>query len=96
MPQYLIHAYDGTDAQALDRRMAARPVHLQGAKDLKDAGHFILGGAILDDQGQMIGSVMILEFETTAQFDHWYSTEPYITQGVWQYIEVKPFRVAQV
>lgn len=96
MPQYLIHAYDGTDAQALERRMAARPLHFQGAKALKEAGQFIIGGAILNDAGQMIGSVMILEFESQAEFDHWYATEPYINQGVWQRIEVKPFRVAQV
>lgn len=96
MPQYLIHAYDGTDEQALDRRMGVRPKHLTGAKALKEAGNFILGGAILSDDGKMIGSVMVLEFETQAAFDHWYHTEPYITDGVWQKIEVKPFRVANV
>ncbi|MFN8353393.1 MAG: YciI family protein [Spirosomataceae bacterium] len=96
MPQYLIHAYDGTDPNALDRRMAVRPFHLEGAKRLKAAGQFIIGGAILSDEGTMIGSVMILEFETQEVFDEWYRTEPYITQGVWQRIEVKPFRVANV
>ena len=96
MPQYLIHAYDGTDETALDRRMAARPMHLAGAKKLKDTGNFVIGGAILSDEGKMIGSVMILDFETQAEFEEWYQTEPYITNGVWQNIEVKPFRVATV
>jgi uncharacterized protein YciI len=39
---------------------------------------------------------MIVEFENDAQMQEWYDNEPYITQGVWKDIEVKPFRVADV
>jgi uncharacterized protein YciI len=96
MNQYVIIAKDGTDAGALDRRMAARPVHLAGAKKLKAADQFVVGGAILNNAGQMEGSVMIVQFETEEQFREWYEQEPYITAGVWKTIEVKPFRVADV
>ena len=51
---------------------------------------------MLDDDGKMKGSVMILQFETDADFQQWYASEPYVKEGVWKEIEVHPFRVAQV
>jgi uncharacterized protein YciI len=96
MKQYVIIARDGTDEKALDRRMETRPVHLAGARQLKADNHFVLGGAILNDTGQMEGSVMIVQFETEEQFQNWYNNEPYIKAGVWKTVEVKPFKVAEV
>ena len=69
---------------------------LAGAKALKANGNFIVGGAMLDDNEKMIGSVMILQFENDEKMQEWYDNEPYITQGVWKSIEIKPFRVANV
>lgn len=96
MKQYVIIARDGNDADAVERRMEIRPEHLAGAKALKAKNQFIIGGAVLNEQGQMEGSVMIVQFETEEQFNDWYSNEPYITGGVWKSIEVKPFKVAEV
>ncbi|MEO5684296.1 MAG: YciI family protein [Chitinophagaceae bacterium] len=96
MKQYVIIARDGADEDALSRRMQARPVHLAGAAALKANNNFVLGGAFLNEAGQMEGSVMIVQFETAVQFQHWYDNEPYITGGVWKTIEVKPFKVADV
>jgi uncharacterized protein YciI len=96
MKQFVIIAYDGLDAEASERRKKIRPFHLEGAKLLKDKNQFITGGAILKEDGQMTGSVMIVQFETEEDFQEWYKNEPYITEGVWQNIEVKPFRVAVV
>ena len=53
--QFLIIAYDGTDEGALDRRMAAREPHLVGARAMKANRSMIVGGAILDDDGRMVG-----------------------------------------
>ena len=96
MRQYVIIAHDGRDEAAPQRRMDSRPKHIEGARKLKAEGHYVAGGAILDDHGKMKGSVMILQFETEEAFRHWYANEPYITDGVWTSIEVKPFRVAEV
>ena len=96
MKQYVIYAKDGVDEQAIDRRMAVRPTHFEGIKKLKEAGNYILGGAILDDNGKMIGSTMILQFETEEDFQHWYTNEPYVSGNVWDKIEVSPYRVAVV
>jgi uncharacterized protein len=96
MNQYLITAYDGTDENALERRMNVRPFHLEGAKKLKENGNFVIGGAMLNEEGKMIGSTMILQFESPEEFQHWIDTEPYIQQGVWEKFDVKPFRVANI
>lgn len=96
MQQYVIIARDGDDAEALERRLQARPGHLAGAAGLKEKGNFVVGGAILNEEGQMCGSVMIVQFDSEEDFRHWYDNEPYILQGVWKDIEVKPFRVANV
>jgi uncharacterized protein YciI len=96
MKQYVVIAHDGKDEEAPARRAAVRPNHLAGAKQLKAQNQFVLGGAILDESGNMRGSVMIVQFETEEAFKDWFANEPYITQGVWKSIEVKPFRVAEV
>jgi uncharacterized protein len=94
--QFLIIAHDGTDEGALDRRMAARDAHLIGARAMKANGSMIVGGAILDDDGRMVGSSCIVEFPDRAAVDAWLATDPYVTGDVWRKIEVRPFRCAQL
>ena len=94
--QFLIIAYDGTDEGALKRRMAAREAHLVGARAMKASGSMIVGGAILDDDGRMVGSSCIVEFPDRAGVDAWLAADPYVTENVWQKIEVRPFRCAQL
>ena len=96
MKQYLVTAYDYTDEDALNRRMGVRPHHLDAAKDLKENGNYVMGGAILNEEEKMIGSVMVLQFETEEELDAWKRGEPYITQKIWETVDVKPFKVAAV
>ena len=96
MNQYLIIARDGDDSEALNRRMAARPAHFELAKKLKAGNNFIIGGAILNNEGKMKGSMMVVQFETEDELIQWMKNEPYINDKVWQQIEVKPFKVADV
>lgn len=96
MQQYIVYAWDGTDDQALERRMKARPAHFKEANRLKANGNFVLGGAMLNDEGKMIGSTMVVQFETAAQLQGWLDAEPYMTGSVWEKIDIRPFRVADV
>jgi len=96
MKQYLINGYDYTDKQALERRMGVREQHLANVCKLKNAGNYVLGGAILDANGIMIGSMMVLQFETEEELNAWQENEIYITAKVWEHVDVRPFRVAQV
>jgi len=92
--QFVVIAYDGADEDAAERRAQARPAHMAGAQRMKDDGQIVCGGAILDDDGVMIGSVAIVDFPSRADLDAWLTDDPYVTEGVWQWIEVRPFRVA--
>lgn len=94
--QYVVHAYDFTDEHGLARRMAVRGEHLAGARALKANGQFVLGGALLDPEGRMIGSMMLVDFATEADLHAWLAVEPYITELVWERVDIKPFRLADV
>jgi uncharacterized protein len=94
--RYVIHAYDYTDEQAPERRLMARPLHFDQARTLKANGHFVLGGALLGPEDQMIGSLMVLDFDEEAQLQAWLATDPYVTGRVWEKIDVKPFRQADI
>ena len=92
--QFMITAYDGTDENALERRMSVREAHIEGAKVLKEAGNMIAGGAILDEAEQMIGSTVYVDFDSREELDQWLANDPYVTGNVWQDIAVLPIRLA--
>lgn len=93
--EYLITAWDGTDAGALGRRLAVRDAHLAGAQRLAENGELLSGGAILDDDGRMIGSSMHVAFADEASFRAWYDAEPYVTGDVWRDVTVRSMRIFQ-
>ena len=91
--QFCLITYDGTDAEAPDRRNAARPAHRASAAALEREGHLICGGGILNEQGESIGSVMMMNFDTQEEFDRYLAEEPFLTMGVWKKVETLPFRI---
>ena len=92
--QFLVIARDGTDPAALDCRMAARGPHFERLPAMLAAGEMLMGGALLDDDGKMIGSTALVDFPDRAALDRWLAVEPYVTGDVWRDIEVVPFRLA--
>ncbi len=92
--QYVVHAYDFPDA--LERRLCVREAHLAHVRKMKADGTFHLGGALLDPEGRMIGSMMLVEFPDDAALQDWLRDEVYVTGRVWEKIDVKPFRMAHV
>ena len=96
MNQYLVTGYDYTDEGALKRRMDVRPHHLDGLRELIATKNYLMGGAILNDEGKMIGSTMIMQFETEEELEAWKQGEIYITAKIWESVDIKPFKVAQV
>ncbi len=94
--QFLLVAFDGTDPGAIERRMKVRPEHLEKIAVLKKKGNFLLGGAILDDNQTMIGSMIVYEFPDRQALDESLRDEPYITGGVWQKIDIRPYRLAHI
>jgi uncharacterized protein len=94
--QFLLIAYDGTDSEAQERRLKVREEHLAKIEGLKKSGEFIFGGAILDDMGKMIGSMIVYDFPDRKYLDNSLKKEPYINKGVWKKIEIQPFRLAKI
>jgi hypothetical protein len=92
--RYVVIAHDGTDAGAKERRASARPAHLEGIAAFVARGEVLVGGALLDEAGDMVGSVLIVDFATRAALDAWMENDPYVTQGVWQEIEIHDYRPA--
>lgn len=87
--QFLIMAYDGKDM--LEKRMEVRPRHLENILKVKD--RIITAGGLLDEEGKMKGSAIILEAEDRKQVDEYLASEPYIIEKVWEKVEVTPMNV---
>jgi uncharacterized protein YciI len=91
--QFIVTGYDGSDVQALDRRMAVREAHIRAGDQMRDRGELLYAVALLNDEDKMTGSVCIVEFPSRAELDQWLNVEPYVTGKVWQKIEIRPCRV---
>ena len=90
---YLVIGRDGADAA--ERRQAQREAHLTGAKSMKESGKLLYAVAMLDD-GNMVGSIMVFDFEDEAELEQWKSNEPYILGNVWESIEITPCAVPPI
>jgi uncharacterized protein YciI len=93
MPHFLVVGLDGTDAQAPNRRQAARQAHLAKAAADQAAGVLLYAVAQLNEQGHMVGSTMVLNLPSLAAVQAWLTQEPYQQQGVWQQVQVHPAQV---
>jgi uncharacterized protein YciI len=44
----------------------------------------------------MIGSMIVYEFPDRAALDNKLKEEPYVVNGVWEKIEIRPYRLAHI
>jgi len=89
--QFLVLAYDHKDA--LKRRLAARDAHVALGDAMKAAGNYLMGVAMLDAAGKMMGSVMILDYPSRKELNEWLKVEPYILNKVWDKVEILSCKV---
>lgn len=87
--QFVITAHDGENM--LERRMAVRARHLENMTKVK--GKVLCAGGLLDGEGKMKGSVLVIDFESRELLDEYLETEPYITEHVWETVEVERMNV---
>ena len=78
----------------LEKRMAVRPRHLEGMAKL--GKHIVCAGGLLDDEGKLKGSVLILDFEDRTALDDYLKNEPYELERVWERIEIETVNVVIV
>ena len=83
---------------SLEKRMGARPAHLERLEQLKNEGRLVLAGPspAIDcetpGEAGFTGSVVIAEFESLADARQWADEDPYIHAGVYSQVVVKPFK----
>ncbi len=93
---YAIIAQDVNNS--LEKRLAARPAHLERLNTLLDQGRLILAGPhpVIDseDPGEagFSGSLVVAEFDDLAAAQSWADDDPYTHAGVYQQVTVKPFK----
>jgi uncharacterized protein YciI len=83
---------------SLEKRLSARPDHVQRLKDLVDQGRLLVAGphpAIdNEDPGEagFTGSLVIAEFDSLEHAQSWADNDPYIAAGVYAKVIVKPYK----
>lgn len=83
---------------SLEKRMSARPAHLERLNALKDEGRLLIAGphpAIdSNDPGDagFSGSLVVAEFASLDAAQQWADADPYVAAGVYQQVIVKPFK----
>ena len=89
MVQFVVRAYDGEGM--LEKRLEVRPRHLESIERIRK--HVICAGGLLDDEGKMKGSLLVMEFESRQELDAYLANEPYVQEHVWERIEVERMNV---
>jgi uncharacterized protein YciI len=89
MALFVLHCLDKPNN--LEGRMAAREAHLAYVRERIHT--MKVGGPYLDEAGQMIGSLIIIEVEDLAAAKAWSANDPYVLGGVFEKVEIRPYRV---
>jgi uncharacterized protein YciI len=95
----MFYAIVGKDvSDSLERRLAARPAHLDRLHAMQQAGRLLLAGPFpaidSSDPGAagFTGSLIVAEFDTQAAAQAWADADPYVAAGVYASVSVKPFK----
>lgn len=75
---------------SLDLRLSARPKHLEYLKTVLDK--IMYGGALLDDDGKQIGSMLIIDVADKAEADRFADEDPFVEAGLFASTSVRQFR----
>ena len=94
--QFVITAYDGKDEDVLPRRMSIRPQHLENMAKVREKGSVICAGGLTNEEGNLIGSVLVMDFPSRELLDEYLASEPYVVGNVWQDIKIEPINVVLV
>ncbi len=83
---------------SLPLRQAHRPAHLERLQQLTDQGRLLIAGPhpALDceDPGEagFTGSLVVAEFESLEAAQAWADADPFLVNGVYERVTVKPFK----
>jgi uncharacterized protein len=86
MPLFVMIGHDAPDAK--EKRPATRPAHLAHLEPLAAAGRVPLAGPFTDGSGSLI----VLEAASLEEAWAIVARDPYVVNGVFNRVEVKPFK----
>ena len=75
---------------SLELRMATREAHLAYAGGFRD--QLRLGGPMLNENGDMAGSIIMVEMETLAEAQALAAGDPYNQAGLFERVDITAFR----
>jgi uncharacterized protein YciI len=75
---------------SLDLRLSERPKHLVYLETVLDK--IMYGGALLDDAGKQVGSILIIDVEDKAAADAFAVADPYVDAGLFASTSIRQFR----
>jgi uncharacterized protein YciI len=73
---------------ALDLRKATRDAHLAY---IRETGKVLQAGPLLDADGRMAGSLVILEVPDRAAAESWAAADPYARAGLFAQVTIRPW-----
>ena len=82
---FAIYALDKEDSIQL--RMDTRESHLSYLAN----SPLVFAGPLLDDQGNMCGSLIVLEMEDISQVKNFTDNDPYVIAGLFKKVEISRF-----
>jgi uncharacterized protein YciI len=95
----MLYAIISEDVEnSLEKRIGARPKHIERLNKLKDEGRLVLAGphpAIdSNDPGEagFSGSLVVAEFDDLESAQTWADSDPFVTAGVYSSVVVKTFK----
>ena len=94
MPLFAIIGHDV--AQSSAQRKLSRAEHMARLQVLNAEHRLVVAGPTPIEHGQqavteMSGSIVIAEFDSLETAQAWVSTEPYLRDGVYSHVDIKPF-----
>ncbi len=93
---YSIFAYDVENSLPL--RASVRPAHIERLKELDASGKLVLAGPnpAIDSnepgEAGFTGSLIVAEFDSLEAAKAWADADPYVAAGVYDHVDVKPFK----
>jgi uncharacterized protein YciI len=78
-------------ANKVSLRQSERPKHLVYLERVMP--HIKSGGALLNDQGQQIGSILIIDVESRAAAEEFACDDPYVEAGLFERTDILPFHL---
>ena len=83
------HDVAGSSAQ----RQLTRAEHIERLQVLNSEQRLVIAGPTPIEHGnsEMSGSLIIADFDSLTAAQEWASTEPYLRDGVYSHVDIKPF-----